>query len=46
MLIGHDHVGCAAADRDCGPETGDILDADDVGPCGDHTFYIRAGTDI
>ena len=46
MLIGHDHVGCAAADRDGGPETGDILNADDIGLRGDHIFYIRAGTDI
>ena len=46
MLIGHDHVGCAAADRDCGPEAGDILNADDVGPCGDHAFYFLTGTDI
>ena len=46
MLIGHDHVGCAAADRDSGPEAGGILNADDIGLRGDHTFYIRAGTDI
>ena len=46
MLIGHDHIGCAAADRDSGPEAGGILNADDIGLRGDHTFYIRAGTDI
>ena len=46
MLIGHDHIGCAAADRDSGPEAGGILNTDDIGLRGDYTFYIRTGTDI
>lgn len=46
MLIGHDHIGCAAADRDSGPEAGGILNADDIGLRGDHAFYFLTGTDI